>query len=98
VPFEPIIDINIVHALDRALIDLLTSIRSPSVYKAGAWYIKVTSFGGYSTAVLPAPESVADRLNACLTAYRAATRNREYKRVFRDEFDSLWVCECSHEN
>ena len=89
---------HIIDVLDQALIALINSIRMPSVYKAGDWNIKVTSADGCSTAVLPAPEYIKERLHACLTAYEADTGMYEYKRVFRNEFNDLWVCECTNES
>lgn len=89
---------HIIDVLDQALIGLINSIRTPSVYKAGDWIIKVTSADGHSTAVLPTPEYIAERLHACLTAYEADTGRYEYKRVFRNEFNDLWVCECANES
>lgn len=89
---------HVFYALDRTLMKLIQCIRTPSVYKAGDWLIKVTSYEGHSTAVLPAPEIIADRLHACLTAYEAETEKWVYKRTFRNEFDDLWVCECTNES
>lgn len=89
---------HIIDVLDQALIALISSISMPAVYKAGDWNIKVTSADGYSTAVLSASEFIADKLHACLTAYEADTGMYEYKRVFRNEFNDLWVCECINES
>lgn len=38
---------HIIHTLDRVLMDLVQSIRVPSVYKAGVWHIKVASPEGH---------------------------------------------------
>lgn len=38
---------HIIDVLDQALIGLINSIRTPSVYKAGDWNIKVTSADGH---------------------------------------------------
>lgn len=88
----------IIDAVDRALMSLIAANRNPGIYKAGTWRITVTSFHGNSTAVFPAPDDVAHRLHACLTAYEADTGNWEYKRVFRDDVENLWVCECTSES
>lgn len=36
--------------------------------------------------------------HACLTAYEADTDKWEYKRIFRNEFNDLWICECANES
>ena len=95
---ETVCGYHVIDALDRALMDLLNGIHGPGVYKARDWIVNVTSFGGSSTAVLSAPGSIADRLHACLTAYAADTEKHEYKRIFRDNFQALWVCECTNES
>ena len=89
---------RIIDAVDQVLMSLIAANRTPGIYKAGTWRIKVTSFRGDSTAVFPAPDNVANRLHACLTAYEADTGNWEYKRVFRDDLENLWVCECTNES
>lgn len=91
-------DSHIIYTLDRTLMQFIQSVRGPSVYKAGVWRIKVTSSDGHSTVVLSAPGIFSDRLHACLTAYAAETGKYAYKRTFRNEFDDLWVCECTHES
>lgn len=43
-------------------------------------------------------DAVIHRLHACLTAYEADTDKWEYKRMFRNEFNDLWICECANES
>lgn len=86
---------HVIDAVDQAL---MIANRTPGVYTAGTWSIKATSFHGNSTAVFPAPDDVAHKLHACLTAYEVDIGNREYKRVFRDDVENLWVCECANES
>ena len=89
---------HVIDTIDRALMCLIGTIHTPGVYEAGSWRIKVTSSHGSSTAVLPAPDAIIHRLHACLTAYEADTDKWEYKRIFRNEVDDLWVCECTNES
>ena len=97
-PLETVDSCRIIDAIDQALMDLIGAIHAPGVYEAGSWRIKVTSSHGHSTAVLPAPDAVIHRLHACLTAYEADTDKWEYKRIFRNEFNDLWICECANES
>lgn len=89
---------RVIDTIDRALIGLIGATRTPGIYEVGPWRIKVTSSHGHSTAVFPAPDAVIHRLHACLTAYEADTDKREYKRIFRNEVDDIWVCECTNES
>ena len=89
---------RVIDTIDRALIGLIGATRAPGIYEVGPWRIKVTSSHGHSTAVSPAPDAVFHRLRACLTAYEADTGKWEYKRVFRNEVDDIWVCECTNES
>lgn len=96
--FETIDGARVIDTIDRALIGLIGATHTPGVYKVGSWRIKVTSSYGHSTAVLPTPDAVIHRLHACLTAYEADTDKWEYKRIFRNEVDDLWICECANES
>lgn len=89
---------RVIDTIDRALIGLIGATRTPGIYEVGHWRIKVTSSRGHSTAVSPAPDAVIHRLCACLTAYEADTDKWEYKRIFRNEIDDIWVCECTNES
>lgn len=95
---ETITDCRVIDIIDRALIGLIGETHAPGVYEVGSWRIKVTSSHGHSTAVLPTPDAVIHRLYACLTAYEADTNKWEYKRIFRNAVDDIWVCECTNES
>lgn len=95
---ETITDCHVIDIIDRALIGLIGETHAPGVYEVGSWRIKVTSSYGHSTAVLPAPDAVIHRLYAGLTAYEAVTDKWEYKRIFRNEVNDIWVCECTNES